>query len=170
MKNTEIVKILNDKKIVIMPSDTTWGIFGILNPKVKIKINTIKSSPKAKKLQVTFSNKADAKKYLTYSSYIKLKIFKMENNTLILRTNKDFNKSIGMMIGVRITSSTDLEKIIGKTGPLYSTSANKSGSEVCSSYSKVKKAFPKTDIVKSNFESGTPSKIYRWDKKIERIR
>ncbi len=105
--------LLNDK-IIVIPTDTCYGIVALNNKKNLQKINKIKLRKSNQKIPVLISNITQIK----FDSQKLKKILEKkweEHTTIILNKNK---------IGYRLIFVDFLTNIIKKTGPIIATSFN----------------------------------------------
>jgi len=128
----KIVKLLNEGKIVITPTDTIYGIMGdSTNEKAINKIYKIKKRPQTKPLILLMDSYEMIKKYtknITDKEETLIKEFMPGLVTIILEKNDKVNNLITAntnYVGVRIPNNQELLKIINKLNkPIISTSAN----------------------------------------------
>ncbi|AGR41553.1 L-threonylcarbamoyladenylate synthase [Spiroplasma taiwanense] len=119
----EIIKNLKNQKVLIIPTDTIYGISAVISKENEILINSIKMSPNNKKLIILISNLKQAKKMILLNNEIENNFLDLRPITQIISLKKNPNKNIAL----RMIKRKDLKKIIDKTGPIFSTSVNKTG-------------------------------------------
>lgn len=130
---------LINNKIVIMPSDTVWGIFGVISKDNQKIINKIKEAPEDKVISIMFANIDQAKNYVDERYWDKLELLR-ESKTFILESSNLTKELLGYdTIGVRIVPK--FEELIKETGPLFTTSANVHGEETPEEYEQINKIF-----------------------------
>lgn len=145
----KIIKAFLDNKIVIMLTDTVYGIMGLANKDNEKKINLLKGSDINKKISVIFSDKDELYKYLDNIDIEKKNMIDSKlpgKYTFIVNLNKfsDFNRSD---FGVRITGNEYLQDVLKYVGPVLATSCNISGKDICNSYDEIVNVFGNCDVV-----------------------
>ncbi|AKU80154.1 Sua5/YciO/YrdC/YwlC family protein [Spiroplasma turonicum] len=146
----EAVGNLLNNSIVILPTDTIYGLSSVVSLENARKINNIKKSNIDKKLIILISK-------LRHLTYMDIKIDKKIKNilmnskepTTILLKNKN-----NEVFGIRKPKRKDILKVINKTGPLFSTSVNYSG-DIFKSTKKDLSDFAKENQIKCFFWVGT---------------
>lgn len=144
-KLKKVISLLKKNGLVAMPTNTVYGLFAIASEENRNLINDFKKSNPNKKLSVFFADKKQAQEYIELSSFQK-EIFESElpgKKTVIfpLKNKKIFNSLKEDTLGIRIISKKEapyLNKVIEKTGPLFSTSVNLTGSEPLNDYKSIK--------------------------------
>ncbi|WP_339033915.1 Sua5/YciO/YrdC/YwlC family protein [Spiroplasma endosymbiont of Cantharis rufa] len=122
-KNIELaINLLNKNEIVILPTDTIYGISALYSEENEKKINLIKKSSSSKKLIILFSRFSQLKKIVKVD-----KTFK-KNTKEKLPITQIINSKFGPM-AFRKVKRKDLKKIINRVGPIFSTSVNYSGNK-----------------------------------------
>ena len=137
MNIDKIIKILIDGGIVILPTDTIYGIScDALNVNAVRKIYELKNREYNKPMIILVSNKEMLRKYCIIENIIEEKIideFMPGKLTIILGKKKNIPNIVTAnmnTVGVRIPSDKNLIKIIKKLGrPIVSTSCNISGGD-----------------------------------------
>ena len=121
----KIIEILNENGLIIMPSDTVWGIFGIISKDNNERINNIKGAEISKPISIMFSDSEQAKNYVDEEYWEKLDELG-EGMTYILKSSQLLKDLISYeTVGVRIVPQ--FNEIVKTTGPLFTTSANLHG-------------------------------------------
>lgn len=170
----KIIEKFNNNELMIMETDTVYGIMAKACVENEIKINKFKDSNIDKKISVIFPNKKTLYKYLYDISYYKKEY--MDNRlpgkyTFIvkLRNFSDFSRED---FGVRITGSSYLQEILEQVGPILASSCNKSGDTVINSIDDIVEKFGNSDIgiVNSDKILDTPSSIINLLDDIEVVR
>jgi L-threonylcarbamoyladenylate synthase len=130
----EVIFSLKHGGVVILPTDTVYGLFCIASDKKAVKkIYKIKGRDYKKPLQVFLPDSKSIQKYAPVNSEQKKLIKKHLPGayTLILKLKPAAKKEFSFLktgtIGVRVINSKILKPILVKTGPLAATSANLSG-------------------------------------------
>ena len=135
----KIIETLNEGGLVIMPSDTVWGIFGTISKENNERINLIKGADITKPISIMFSDIEQAKNYVAEEHWDKLEDLN-EGETYILKSSELLKDLIGYeTVGVRIIK--ELAEIIKETGPLFTTSANLHGDETPETREEIDKIF-----------------------------
>ena len=144
----DIINAFLDNKIIIMLTDTVYGIMAIANMENEKRINKLKRSNINKKISVIFPNKEYLYNYLDID-IDKKKIIDEKlpgKYTFIVNLNNfsDFDRSD---FGVRITGNKYLQNVLEFVGPVLATSCNISGEEICNNINDIIKVFGDEDIV-----------------------
>ncbi|MEE1180999.1 MAG: L-threonylcarbamoyladenylate synthase [Treponema sp.] len=147
----QIVKILKEGKVVIIPTDTVYGFSGIVNLKNNPAFNTdgnirkIKGRDEKKPLIQLIAKPEDI--YLYTDVKIPENIFKLWPGplTVIVPVKEDSPLAENCAtVAFRCPGDLWLRKIIEQCGaPLYSTSVNRSGSPVLETSAEIKNEFEK---------------------------
>ncbi len=154
------MKILKDTKVWVMPTDTIVGIHARAFDKEAIdRIYKLKGRRKSKKMIVLISSLDQLKKF-------GIMLSKRQKGFL----QKIWPGPVSVIIenqAFRMPADTELLKLISKTGPLVSSSANISGKEHAKSVKEAKKIFgDKVDLyIEGKPKSKKPSiviEIKRW--------
>ncbi|MBP7793105.1 MAG: threonylcarbamoyl-AMP synthase [Candidatus Goldbacteria bacterium] len=129
----KIINLLNSGAIVILPTDTVYGIFcRALNKNAVKRIYKIKGRDFSKPLQIFLSDKNQIKKYCSLNDmkFRYINKYLPGPYTLIFKLNKSCPEKFSFLkntIGIRVINNVLLNNVIKKTGPLAATSANVSG-------------------------------------------
>lgn len=158
-------KILKENGIVILKSDTVWGIFAKISEENRKKINMIKRSDIDKIISIAFATVEQAKEYV-HEDHHKFLTEYPGRITKILKSSQKLKKILPLyeFVGVRVIDMSNLNRIIEEVGPLFTTSANISGEPTPKNSEKLKKIFyKKVDYIENGFiDNATPSKIYSY--------
>lgn len=133
----DIIKLINNNEIVILPTDTVYGLMGKLNQENELKINIIKHSDINKKISIIFPGVDNLLEKIDNLDIDRINMIKEKlpgKYTFIVNLKKEYVSSLGFKrtdFGVRVTSNNVLQEIIKKTGPLLATSCNITGNSVC---------------------------------------
>ncbi|CAL2079738.1 threonylcarbamoyl-AMP synthase [Tenacibaculum dicentrarchi] len=147
MKYKSILKILNDRKTILYPTDTVWGIgCDATNFEAVQKIYQLKNREESKSLIILVDSVEMLKKYVHAVSETVLNILKItEKPTTIIYPNpKNLAKNTiasDNTIAIRIPKDDfclQLIKAFGK--PIVSTSANVSGEPTPKTFSEISTA------------------------------
>jgi L-threonylcarbamoyladenylate synthase len=164
----KIIDLLNQGKVVILPTDTVYGLFCKASDINAVKkIYKIKGRDFSKPLQVFFSNKKDIYKYCELNIKQKKYICKYLPGpyTFILKIKHRYKSLFPFLketIGVRLIKYKFLNNIIKNTGPLAATSANISGEKTPVKFDDIsKKILKKVSffIKDDSLVSGKSSKV-----------
>lgn len=144
-----IISAFLNNKIVIMLTDTVYGIMAIANKDNEKMINNLKRSDINKKLSVIFPNKEYLYKYLINIDNEKKKIIddKLPGKyTFIVNLNNfsDFDRDD---FGVRITGNEYLQYILESVGPVLATSCNISRESICNNIFEIESVFGNEDVI-----------------------
>lgn len=160
----EIIAGYLAEKVIIVPTDTIYGMTCIISsPVAKARIFKVKGRSGKMYLSVIVSSVRMAKNFIDLPRD-DLKLFKKnEIITIIGNIKDDINKLYNITedntIGIRITKSKWLKKIINKVGPIYGTSVNISGQNYAKEFNDLQK-FNVDIIVEAGYLDNRPSKIY----------
>ncbi|QBQ08180.1 tRNA threonylcarbamoyladenosine biosynthesis protein [Spiroplasma gladiatoris] len=116
------VDMLNNNEIIILPTDTIYGLSAIINKKNQNNINKIKKCNEEKPLIILVANFKQAKEFIDLNKDVK-KILKCKEPTTVIYKKNTSN----LTYAIRLVKRKDLKKIIKKTGPIFSTSVNITG-------------------------------------------
>lgn len=138
MNVDKIVKVINEGKLVISPTDTVYGIMGdALNDEVIKRVFFVKKRDVKKPLILLMNSIEMISEYTCNINKLEQELINKYHPgllTIILKKNDKVSNLItgGLdTVGIRIPDNKDLLSIIGKLNrPVISTSANISGSEV----------------------------------------
>lgn len=175
----QIIEELNKNNLVILPTDTVYGVMAKFYKENEIKINKFKNSDINKKLSVILYNKKQLFKYIDKLNFFRklLICFLLPGKyTFIVNLKKEICEKHGFDrtdFGVRITKNKELQDIIKESGPLLATSCNKTGEPVCLNLKDIEKSFKEENISIYYTEElkNKPSVIYNLiTKKITKIR
>ncbi|WP_341266713.1 L-threonylcarbamoyladenylate synthase [Candidatus Phytoplasma fraxini] len=157
---------MHSHQIIIFPTDTVYGLgCSIYNYKGLTKIYQIKNRDPNKPISVLFSDLKQIKEIALIDNKIqKLALFFWPGPlTIIVFTHKKyFNLTKEKTIGIRIPNHPLALEILRNTGPLKTTSVNKSGEPPLNDYLEIKKQYQnKVDYIylNNNFISNVNSTI-----------
>lgn len=149
-KNDEkqIIKLFKDNNILIMLTDTVYGIMALANKENEIRINKLKKSNTEKKLSVIFPNKETLFKYINNLDKEKENLIndKLPGKYTFIVSLDNFSNYNRSDFGIRITSNNYLQNIIKKVGPVIATSCNISGNSICKNTKEIEDVFSSEDI------------------------
>lgn len=166
-----VIKILKDDGVISVPTDTVYGICARVNSlKAFHKLVEIKNRPDNKNFPIMCSDLEQIKSISIVDKKVKklINAFMPGPITLVLRKKNDTFLTINNggeretnEIAVRMATSTFLkEVIIGVGCPLFMTSANKSGMDVCKSLDDIERMCPDLDgMVEGDVFFGAASTI-----------
>lgn len=138
MNHKLIVQIINNGGLVILPTDTVYGIMGdALNKEAISKVNKAKKRGQNKLLILLVDSIEMARKYTKDINKLEAFLFEKYSKyslTIELQKSdklpKEYNPDV-TYVGIRIPHNDDLIKIIRMLGrPIFSTSANISGQPI----------------------------------------
>ena len=152
----EIATILKNDGVISVPTDTVYGICARINSiKAYQKLVKVKNRPNNKSFPVLCKDLEQIKSIaIVDDKALKLiKAFMPGPVTLVLNKRSDAFSYINNAgtretdeIAIRMISSIFLNKLIDKVGsPLFLTSANKSGMDVCRSLDEIEEECPTLD-------------------------
>ena len=167
-EDSKCIEILLSNNVLAFPTETVYGLGGVYDSKLAFdRLVSLKKRSPDKPFTVMISSKEDVHKF----AYIDEKIQRVIDEffpgeiTLLLKSKKcypwvNLNSDI---IGIRMSASKDVCKLIGKVGkPLLVTSANISGFEAMNTAEDVYSTFKddlKGIVKSSNKSSSVPSTI-----------
>lgn len=145
MNINKIVSELKKGNLVIIPTDTVYGISAdIENTKAIEKVYQAKNRDKNKPLLLLVNNEEMLKKYTKKLTNLEKEIIKKylpgKLTILLLKNDKvpDNITAGSNLVGIRIPDNNDLIQIINKLGhPIISTSANISGQNTITNPQKI---------------------------------
>jgi L-threonylcarbamoyladenylate synthase len=146
----QIVDYLNSGKILVLPTDTIYGLScDATNEKAIKKIIKLKKRNKSKGLIVLVSSVKMAKEYCLIDKVAENKLAELWKNrrptTVLLRRNAvlpDLLSGGGVSLAIRLPKRENLVKIIERLGaPIVSTSLNISGGCTLSDVKEIEKVF-----------------------------
>ncbi|OGC65629.1 threonylcarbamoyl-AMP synthase [candidate division WWE3 bacterium RIFOXYA12_FULL_43_11] len=128
----EIIDVLNTGKVAFFKSDTMYGLHAKAdNQKAVEKIRQIKGRDDKKPFIILIGDTGHLKKfgvYINKNAQNLIKKYWPGKLTLVLRATSNNHLSGGeQTLAFRMPKDKDLRKILRKTGPVISTSANPSG-------------------------------------------
>ncbi|ATZ18489.1 tRNA threonylcarbamoyladenosine biosynthesis protein [Williamsoniiplasma somnilux] len=157
LKNKAIksaIEKLKKNKIVILPSDTIYGLSALFNLENEKRINVVKQAPLDKKNIVLFSSIKQAQQYGLYLTDEIINILKSTNpTTVILLDQKE-------TIAIRIVKRKDIAKIIKKVGPIFSSSVNLHSQHQIGDQKKLSEFVFDIELFWDGELNSQPSKIY----------
>ena len=141
MLNEEILKTLEDGKLIIIPTDTVYGIScDATNTKAIKKVNEAKERKDAKPLLILVSDEEMLKKYTKDITPFEEEVmhkFMPGKLTMLFKKNELLSDELtagSPYIAIRIPDYKELLELIKKFNkPIISTSANITGSDVVAS-------------------------------------
>lgn len=148
----ELTKILKNDGVISVPTDTVFGICGsIKSKKAQEKLKSIKERPASKPFPIMCAD-IDQIKSITMIDNKSEKIIRelMPGPiTIVVRKNSQLPKYINNgkeTIAIRMATPNELKELIKSLGcPVFMTSANKSGEEVCKNLEDIEKNCPDLD-------------------------
>ena len=152
----EVITVLKNDGIISVPTDTVYGICARINSsKAYLKLVSVKNRPSTKSFPVMYSDIEQIKSIATLDdNALKLiKAFMPGPITLVLNKRPDVLSYINNAgtretdeLAIRMAPTPFLKELIKKVGsPLFLTSANKSGKDVCKSLDEIEIECPTLD-------------------------
>ena len=175
-----LADILKNDGVICVPTDTVYGLCTRINSNEAYKkLVEIKNRPSNKSFPVMCKDKEQIKSIAEVDEKTEKLIdaFMPGAVTLVLNKKKEaFVNNRGLQdtdeIGIRMAPTKEIRELIEKIeSPIFMTSANKSGEEVCKSIEEIEKVFPNLDgILEGNILFGKSSTIIncRKDIKVQR--
>ncbi len=145
----ELAEFLRDDEAAAVPTDTVYGVCARMDhPRAQENLRDVKHRPAAKAFPLMCCDAAQIRSVCETDERAEKLIaaFMPGPVTLVLKKKAHVPEFVngGMdTLAVRMASSEALEELIRLVGvPLYMTSANRSGEEVCASPEEIEKACP----------------------------
>ncbi len=142
----ELSKLLKNNGVISVPTDTVYGICGSINsPEAQTKLKEIKKRPESKLFPIMCADIEQIKSIAIVDNKSKkiIKEFMPGPITIVLRKNEKLPEYINNgkeTIAIRMATSNELKELIKSLGcPVFMTSANKSGEEVCKNLEEIEK-------------------------------
>ena len=167
----EVATVLKNDGIISVPTDTVYGICARINSsKAYLKLVSVKNRPSTKSFPVMCSDIDQIKNIaIIDEKALKLiKAFMPGPITLVLNKRPDVLSYINNAgtretdeLAIRMAPTPFLKELIKKVGsPLFLSSANKSGKDVCRSLDEIEKECPTLDgMVMGDLSFGEASTI-----------
>lgn len=179
----ELVEILKNDGVISAPTDTVYGICAQVNSKIAFdKLVKIKKRPATKSFPVMCCNIEQIRDIGIVDEKVEklIEAFMPGPITLVLNKKSEaFLNNAGLRetdeLAVRMAPTKALNELITKLErPIFMTSANHSGKEVCTSLENIEKEFPElAGILEGDVSFGEASTIVDCTKdeiKIQRER
>ena len=167
----EVATVLKNDGVISVPTDTVYGICARINSsKAYLKLVSVKNRPSTKSFPVMCSDIEQIKSIATLDdNALKLiEAFMPGPITLVLNKRPDVLSYINNAgtretdeLAIRMAPTPFLKELIKEVGsPLFLTSANKSGMDVCKSLDDIEKECPTLDgMVMGDVSFGEASTI-----------
>ena len=167
----EVANVLKNDGVISVPTDTVYGICARINSsKAYLKLVSVKNRPSTKSFPVMCSDIEQIKSIaIVDEAALKLiKAFMPGPITLVLNKRPDVLSYINNAgtretdeIAIRMAPTPFLKELIKEVGsPLFLSSANKSGKDVCKSLDEIEIECPTLDgMVEGNVSFGEASTI-----------
>ena len=148
----KLILILNNDGVISVPTDTVYGLCCKVNSEISYeRLVNLKNRPSNKSFPIMCSNINQIRNIASVGDREE----KLINNfmpgavTLVLKKHVNVNNA-GFRdtdeVAIRMAPSDVLYKIINEVGPVFMTSANKSGEDVCKNIEQIEKVFPDLDV------------------------
>ena len=148
----ELSKLLKNDGVISVPTDTVYGICcSIKHRKAQTKLKVIKGRPASKPFPIMCADIEQIKSIAIVDNKSEkiIKEFMPGPITIVLRKNEKIPQYINNgkeTIAIRMATSNELKELIKSLGcPIFMTSANKSGEEVCKTLEDIEKNCPDLD-------------------------
>jgi tRNA threonylcarbamoyl adenosine modification protein (Sua5/YciO/YrdC/YwlC family) len=163
----EAIVALRMGKLVVIPTDTVYGVAAPLEDASIAKIFELKGRPGEKPLPVLGANFADLESIAAFNDHARrlAERFWPGPLTMILRRAPGFDVDLGgtnvTTVGVRVPKEPRAIELLKRTGPLAVTSANISGSTEATTVEEARVALGTRDVfyVDGGRCTGKPSTI-----------
>ena len=157
----KLILILNNDGVISVPTDTVYGLCCKVNSEISYeRLVNLKNRPSNKSFPIMCSNINQIRNIASVGDREE----KLINNfmpgavTLVLKKHGNVNNA-GFRdtdeVAIRMAPSDVLYKIINEVGPVFMTSANKSGEDVCKNIEQIEKVFPDLDGILLGDVGGT---------------
>lgn len=145
----ELIQILKNDGVISVPTDTVYGVCSRINSK-KAFMNLImlKNRPKNKAFPVMCADEEQIRSIAIIDSRAEILIhnFMPGPITLVLKKKDESPNYVGNSegtIAIRMATSKELKSLIKNLGcPVFMSSANKSGENVCNNLDEIEETFP----------------------------
>ncbi|CBW53864.1 Conserved hypothetical protein [Mycoplasma mycoides subsp. capri LC str. 95010] len=117
IKINKAVELLKNNQIIILPTDTIYGLSAIYSLENQIRVNQVKNADITKPLIVLISSLDQLNDLEITDLTDKDYLLNDEPTTVIFKTKSS-------SIAIRLVKREDVKQIINKTGPIISTSVN----------------------------------------------
>ena len=148
----ELTKILKNDGVISVPTDTVFGICGsIKSKKAQEKLKSIKERPASKPFPIMCADIDQIKSIAMIDNKSEkiIREFMPGPIPIVVRKNSQLPKYINNgkeTIAIRMATPNELKELIKSLGcPVFMTSANKSGEEVCKTLEDIEKNCPDLD-------------------------
>ena len=148
----ELSEILKNDGVISVPTDTVYGICGsIKSKKAQEKLKSIKERPASKPFPIMCADIDQIKSIAMIDNKSEkiIREFMPGPITIVVRKNLQLPEYINNgkeTIAIRMATSNKLKELIKILGcPVFMTSANKSGEEVCKTLEDIEKNCPDLD-------------------------
>ena len=167
----EVTTVLKNDGVISVPTDTVYGICARINSsKAYLKLVSVKNRPSTKSFPVMCSDIEQIKSIATLdeNAFELIKAFMPGPITLVLNKRSDVLSYINNAgtretdeLAIRMAPTPFLKELIKEVGsPLFLSSANKSGKDVCKSLDEIEIECPTLDgMVEGNVSFGEASTI-----------
>ncbi|WP_031542262.1 L-threonylcarbamoyladenylate synthase [Mesoplasma photuris] len=147
------VEELKINKIVILPTDTIYGLSSILKKDLMTKINAYKNADLDKPLIVLISSLDQLENKISLSEDIKKILMSDQPTTVIFPLKNE-------TIAIRMVNRIDIKEIINQVGPIFSTSVNITGSKPLRTFKELSNFHPDIKVYYDDILNGQSSRIY----------
>ncbi|MFH1786207.1 MAG: L-threonylcarbamoyladenylate synthase [archaeon] len=152
-KIKRIAAAMRDGKVAVYPTDTVYGLGAVISSEGGVKrIRRIKGNAPSKPLSIAVANLEDIRKYAVISNAQMSFVAEQLPGpvTVILQKKPPVYSSSGILlegvpdyvsrrnIGIRIPDARAVRRLIELTGPIITTSANKTGQQAPWAFNQVK--------------------------------
>lgn len=168
---SELADILKNDGVISVPTDTVYGLCVRINSMTAFKkLASAKNRPSTKSFPIMCSDEEQIKSIAIVSEKAEkiIRAFMPGPITIVLKKRPEAFSYINNAgeresdeLAVRMATSDMLKELIEKSGrPIFLTSANLSGEEVCSSIEQIQEIFPNIDgILEGSVSFGMSSTI-----------
>ncbi|WP_434334468.1 Sua5/YciO/YrdC/YwlC family protein [Mycoplasma capricolum subsp. capricolum] len=152
-KINKAIELLKNNQIVILPTDTIYGLSAIYSLENQIKINQVKKADINKPLIVLISS---------LDQLDKLDILDLTDKNFLLNTDPTtvIFKTTSSSIAIRLVKRNDIKQIINNTGPIISTSVNIHGFDPLTNKKDLISFNKNIEVFFDEELNNNPSKIY----------
>ncbi|QGS52418.1 Sua5/YciO/YrdC/YwlC family protein [Spiroplasma tabanidicola] len=154
------IKLLKSNEIIILPTDTIYGLSALVSEENRIKINKKKNSSLDKPLIILVSSLDQASKFIDLNEEI-IKVLKDDQPTTAIFKKEFANETYA----IRLVKRKDICEIIENVGPIFSTSVNISNEKFLSNQTELENFIGKKNCFYTDFLDAKPSKILDFTSK-----
>ncbi len=167
----ELANILKNDRVIAVPTDTVYGICARIDSvNAYEKLKDIKKRPNNKNFPLMCKDEEEIKSIAIVNKQAEKLIsafmpgpvtFILNKKPEVMEYINNAGGKISSEMAVRMAPTNTLRELIAKVGsPIFMTSANRSGNQICKNLEEIEKECPNLDgIMKGNVSFGQSSTI-----------